>query len=78
MPNSSSRLVTDWGGEETLNKQQKLQKLVASSRELEKFWVQPGEELCREEPGGLNGQQVGHVPAVCHGGQEGQWHSGAH
>lgn len=40
MPNSSSRFVADWGGEEALNKQQNLQRLVAPSRELEKFQLQ--------------------------------------
>ena len=32
-----------------------------------------GERPGRKAPGGTDGQQAGHEPAVCPGGQEGQW-----
>ena len=36
-----------------------------------------GMDLCKEELRGLDGQHVGHEPAVCSCGQEGQWLNGA-
>ena len=35
-----------------------------------------GQGPCRKGPGGTDGQQAGHEPAVCPGGQEGQWLQG--
>jgi len=37
-----------------------------------------GLELCGDGPGGPGGQQVVHEPAVCPGGQEGQWDPRVH
>jgi len=35
-----------------------------------------GKEVYRKGPGGPGGQQGDHKPAVCSGGQEGQWFPG--
>ena len=48
-------------------------------RNNHKYRYRPaGEELCGKRSGDPRLQQIGHEPAVCPGGQEGQWDPGLH